>query len=271
MKRSASFPSSSFNDPNGIQDFASTSGPENKWHISILIPARNEEALLVPCLASVQRARMRLPAPITSDVVLVDDESSDGTYAIAKEYLQGFGTVVQSSGRLVGKARALAAQIAISRYAGPADRHWLANTDADCIVPETWLLSHLAAARANIEAVAGIVSVGGFEEHDSAVERRFRESYVLHADGTHPHVHGANLGVRSDVYQRAGGWSALATAEDHDLWNRLRETGCSQRSLSSLSVVTSGRRIGRAPMGFADALAAHNGVNTEEVITEAIA
>ena len=46
---------------------------------------------------------------------------------------------------------------------------------------------------------------------------RFRMTYQINTDGTHPHVHGANLGMRADAYLAAGGWNPLPTAEDHDL------------------------------------------------------
>jgi hypothetical protein len=69
--------------------------------------------------------------------------------------------------------------------------------------------------------------------------------------------------VRADVYLHAGGWADLATAEDHDLWSRLPLAGASRLSSSLLKVVTSGRRSGRAPLGFAGALAAHNEVGLD--------
>jgi hypothetical protein len=94
------------------------------------------------------------------------------------------------------------------------------------------------------------------------VDEQFRKTYLIHPDGSHPHVHGANLGVRADAYLRAGGWQSLATAEDHDLWNRLLEIGSSRRSIGHMTVLTSGRRIGRAPRGFAGALIALNEAQT---------
>ncbi|HEY3839084.1 MAG TPA: hypothetical protein VGL72_21065, partial [Bryobacteraceae bacterium] len=109
-----------------------------------------------------------------------------------------------------------------------------------------------------IEAVAGVVDVDDFEEHGPEVPARFRATYSIPGDGTHPHIHGANLGVRADRYVEVGGWADLMTAEDHDLWGRLRRTGVRLLSSARLQVVTSGRRVGRAPNGFADALAAHN-------------
>jgi len=229
------------------------------WHIAVLIPARNEEALLPRCLRSVQRARRRLPMGVTSDVVVVCDCSVDGTHDTAELLLGETGVVVETDAGQVGAARALAAKIALKRHDGLQELCWLANTDADCDVPENWLLHQLQIANSGIAAVAGIVDVDSFAEHEPAVEEMFRITYRIDPDGSHPHVHGANIGVRADAYICAGGWMNLETAEDHDLWNRLRSKGHRWISDASLQVITSGRRIGRAPLGFAGALAAHNG------------
>ena len=230
------------------------------WHIAIVIPARDEEELLPRCLRSVQNARRMLPPELTSDLIVVADQSTDGTFKIARELIQNNGTVVETEVGCVGTARALGARRAMERYHGARNRCWLVNTDADCQVPATWLLDQLAFAKAGFAAVAGIIDVDSFSEHESFVSERFRRSYLIHADGTHPHVHGANLGVRADAYLQAGGWQDLSTAEDHDLWRRLQSGRHRRISDARLCVLTSGRRIGRAPFGFAGALAAHNGV-----------
>ena len=227
-------------------------------HVAVLIPARNEEQLLPRCLRSVQAARFLLPQWCTSDVIVVSDCSSDRTQDVAEEILGASGVVACTGAGVVGSARALAAQVALKRYNGPPEQCWLANTDADCEVPPRWLVHQLQIASRGVHAVAGIVDVHDFSGHLPHVPQRFRETYVVAPDGTHPHVHGANLGVRADAYLRAGGWAGLATAEDHDLWARLHGTRHVRVSDAALQVVTSGRRVGRAPLGFADALAAHN-------------
>jgi glycosyltransferase involved in cell wall biosynthesis len=227
-------------------------------HIAVLIPARNEEVLLPRCLESVLVAGCALPPEVTFDVVVAIDSSTDGSREIAEALVSGFGKVVSTEARSVGSARALAAAIALKRYRGPLDRCWLANTDADCQVPATWLCDQWLFAEDGAEAVAGTVDVDSFEEHDPGVEELFRNTYLIHADGSHPHIHGANLGVRADTYLRAGGWAHRTTAEDHDLWGRLLREGSRTISDAKLKVLTSGRRAGRAPFGFADALAAHN-------------
>ena len=228
------------------------------WHICVLIPARNEEALLPRCLHSVLNACSLLPKNVTCDIVVVDDSSTDTTRTTAQSILLGSGAVVPAAVGIVGQARAIAASEALRRYAGPRDRCWLANTDADCCVPESWLLDHLAFAANGIEAIAGTVDVDDFSEHLAGVSERFRLSYRIDPDGSHPHVHGANLGIRADVYLRVGGWSDLATADDHDLWNRLLHHRAKSVSVGKVKDLTSGRRLGRAPPGFAEALAAHN-------------
>ena len=67
-----------------------------------------------------------------------------------------------------------------------------------------WLSDQIDFASSGIEAVAGIIAVDSFEEHGPEVPARFRASYSIHADGTHPHIHGANLGVRADRYVDVG-------------------------------------------------------------------
>lgn len=228
------------------------------WHMAVLIPARNEEQLLPRCLRSVLRAIAMLPSAITTDIVVVADCCTDETEPLAREMLQGTGEAIRSGAGNVGMARALAATAALAKAPLPLDRCWLANTDADCDVPDTWLLQQLRMAQEGWAAGAGIIDVDCFNEHHPAVESRFRMSYELYPDGTHPHVHGANLGVRADAYLQAGGWGAQPTAEDHDLWNRLQQSTVPCCSDVRLQVLTSGRRVGRAPLGFAGALAKHN-------------
>jgi glycosyltransferase involved in cell wall biosynthesis len=227
-------------------------------HIAVLIPARNEAELLPRCIESVIQCEEFLPRHVTCDIIVAVDRSTDRTLHIARSMLRGFGVAVTTNAGVVGVARALAADVALNRYGGREEQCWLANTDADCVVPDTWLADQLRLANAGAYAVAGIVDVDDFSEHHLAVAQLFRDSYIIHPDGTHPHVHGANIGMRADVYRESGGWSPLATAEDHDLWHRLSASGYHGLSVADLRVLTSGRRTGRAPQGFAQALSAHN-------------
>src|ERR1700709_851 len=117
------------------------------WHIGVLVPARNEEILLPRCISSLLVARKMLPLDVTSDIVVVIDSSTDRSHEIAEFLLRGDGVVVSVNARAVGKARSVAAKVALERYSGSLKRCWLANTDADCEVPSHWLTDHLAIAQ----------------------------------------------------------------------------------------------------------------------------
>jgi hypothetical protein len=68
----------------------------------------------------------------------------------------------------------------------------------------------------------------------------------------HPHVHGANLGVRGDAYLALGGWPALSAGEDAELARRATAAGYLQISrTAAIPVVTSTRQVSRVPRGFA--------------------
>ena len=56
--------------------------------------------------------------------------------------------------------------------------------------------------------------------------------YIARPDGTHAHVHGANLGIRADAYLDVGGWSDASLAEDHCLWNQCH----AERDLEAIPV-----------------------------------
>ena len=136
----------------------------------------------------------------------------------------------------------------------PSADIWIANTDADSQVRADWITRQLALADQGYCGVAGIVRIEARDFSCAELVPALLEDYVIHADGTHPHVHGANLGIRADAYLDAGGWSNVALAEDHCLWSRVRARGW--RVISSIAsvVMTSGRLHGRAKGGFADTL-----------------
>jgi hypothetical protein len=62
----------------------------------------------------------------------------------------------------------------------------------------------------------------------------------------HPHVHGANLGIRASAYLAAGRFKPLPTAEDRALIAVAAEAGCQVLQASDIGVRTSARRQVRA-------------------------
>ncbi|MBN1095312.1 hypothetical protein JKP76_04220 [Blastococcus sp. TML/C7B] len=66
----------------------------------------------------------------------------------------------------------------------------------------------------------------------------------------HPHVHGANLGVRGSAYCAAGGFPPLAVSEDVALVEALVGAGRVVLRTPVSPVATSSRRAPRAEGGF---------------------
>ncbi len=226
-----------------------------RWAVGVVVPACNEEPTIAACIDSIFAALDACSDVESSWVVVVADCCNDDTAELARVRLGDRGEVLECSASSPGVARRLGVDDVLMHFRTRASADiWIANTDADSEPHADWIAQQLILADREYCGVAGIVrvaAVGGLRPEAVDV---WREDYTLHADGTHPHVHGANLGIRADAYLDAGGWSNLALAEDHCLWRRVRV--CGWRVVASMAsvVTTSGRLNGRASGGFADTL-----------------
>lgn len=210
--------------------------------IGVIIPAHNEEALLADCLSAVaQAAAHPLLGNEPVHIVVVLDSCTDGSAAVANRF---DATVLTTDQRNVGHARHTGAAWLLQQGA-----RWLANTDADSLVPEDWLVEQI---HAGAEAVCGTVRVAVWDEHPAHVSQRYLELYQQ-CEG-HRHIHGANLGICARAYQRAGGFSHLVAHEDVTLVHALEALGARITWTARNSVCTSARKLARAPNGFSEYL-----------------
>ena len=209
--------------------------------ISVVVPAHNEESSIGVCLASILEASgdpFLAQELVTVFVVL--DCCTDDTQAIA----EGMGAqTVQVSARSVGFARAAGAQAALN-----AGARWLAFTDGDSHVAPNWLSAQLLHHAQGADAVCGTIAVADWAEYGEKMRVHFGATYV-DRDG-HRHIHGANLGVSAQAYQRAGGFEALDSHEDVALVASLEKLGATIAWSAAPRVVTSARPEFRAPGGF---------------------
>jgi len=220
--------------------------------VLVVIPVRDEADLLARQLAAVATAaaalrRTRPDVEVGTTVVL--DSCRDASADVAAAFPDVGKVAVDMA--CVGAARRIGIERARIPPPTPADRTWVACTDADSEVPVHWLSAQLALAARGFDLVIGTVWP---DPSDSAPDRlvRWWGRHTLHDD--HPHVHGANLGFRLSAYDEVGGFRALTTGEDVDLVDRMRSSGVPWTAASRLPVLTSGRLAGRAPAGFADYL-----------------
>jgi len=215
--------------------------------VAVVIPAANEERRIGRCLTAIAAARRHLyqsnPTIAARTVVVLD--SCDDRTAMITAVSRDVQKVAITAGS-AGSARRAGASVALAG-AGPPGELWLANTDADSQVPVNWLTGMVTEARLGAHVVLGTVVPG------PDLEPQIRAAWLSrhHLRDGHPHVHGANFGIRADAYLNLGGWPPVPADEDTELARRAVRAGHLRISRTALiPVVTSVRHDGRAPRGF---------------------
>lgn len=214
--------------------------------VGVIVPAKDEARLLPRCLTALAEARVRLrlvDPSVVVHVLVVLDSCRDDSAEIVAAHPSVNALAVQAS--CVGVARQRGLLHLLDVVPGI---DWFANTDADSAVPPEWLTTQLGAARAGTDLLLG--SVRPAPEDLTEVELAgWRARHDL-GDG-HQHVFGANLGFNRRTLARTGGFRPLPVHEDVDLTRRARASGLVVQSTGASPVVTSARRVGRTPSGFA--------------------
>ncbi len=231
----------------------------------VVLPARDEQHHLAAAVEALIRAADRLPDTVGLGLVVVLDACADATPEVARSAARRFAASAgappprrwaevldhaasPSSIANVGAARRAGVLMAHRRASAPATRTWIVTTDADTLVPDGWLLQHLAMADAGIAAAAGSIAVHDWSPWPESIAVAWSDRYHRH-ERPAP-VHGANLGFRLDAYLQVGGFAPLVDGEDQDLFDRFRRTGLPTAVSTAAPVVTSSRRSGQAPAGF---------------------
>jgi len=221
--------------------------------VGVVVPARNEELLLPACLDSIAVAAAAVSVRV--HVVVVLDGCTDATDQVVAG-TDGFASQIALDAGNVGVARAAGMSAILRRErALRRDRLWLATTDADSTVPADWLTCQLSYEAGGADVVVGTVRVTDWTGHAPRVPARFASLYATAARPGHPHVHGANMGLRASAYLQSGGLAPLALDEDHALVAACAAAGVTIERAADLPVTTSARRRARASGGFADLLA----------------
>ena len=254
-------------DPGGLSLF--DAGALAAARIAVVIPARDEEALIGRCLAALapQLAQNR------AGVVLVVNNTSDQTAAraIAVARDRGLplalwaGAVAQGG---VGMARSLGVMLAQGVC---PQASVLLCTDADAQAAPGWIAG-MARALRKADAVTGRIDI--FEDEAMALPAAFHADSEKEAryirltrdfdalldpagrGGRLNTAGGANIGFRCAAYQAVGGFRPLVSGEDRDLFARCHAAGYRIAATQDATVRVSLRAEGRAPGGMADVVAA---------------
>jgi glycosyltransferase involved in cell wall biosynthesis len=217
--------------------------------VAVVVPIRDEVELLEDCLRGL-RATMRDLTVVEPDlpvhVVLVLDSCTDGSSRIA--LASGFAVTEIAAGS-VGVARGHGVATALARWP-EYDRAgvWVANTDADSVVPDGWLRHHVERARAGVDVLVGTVRPRASDLSPSQMIAWRARRTPGRPNG---HVHGANLGIRASSLIAAGGFAPVPEHEDVVLVDRAVGLGAVVEASDAAEVLTSGRLVGRTPGGYA--------------------
>lgn len=215
--------------------------------VLVVVPVRDEVDRIAACLISIQRAIAALSesAGIVSRpevrTVAILDQCTDGTDLVVAEH-PWVESVISAAGR-VGAARALGVRSGLRASTVAAERIWIATTDADSRVPSNWLSHQIELAEGGADLFRGLVEPDP-TECGAAAYAHWSRSYSR-TDG-HPHVHGANLGVRADTYWTCGGFDHLAAVhEDKHLSATATRHARNVVASAQARVATSGRLVSR--------------------------
>ncbi|MGH9521525.1 MAG: glycosyltransferase family 2 protein [Terriglobales bacterium] len=194
--------------------------------VSIIVPARNEEACLESCLRSLLAQR-----GVEFEVIVVDDGSTDRTRAIA-ESLSGVRVISAPALTSGCSGKCNAAQAGADAAVG----EWLLFTDADTVHFPGSLARALNEAR---EHGADLLSYSPRQEVYGVIERalmtvifaelagRYRPKEVSDPRSPAAAANGQFLLVRRDAYDAVGGHAAVSDTllEDVALARAVKNSG----------------------------------------------
>ena len=192
--------------------------------VSIVVPARNEEALLPRCLESILGQEDYPPNNI--QVIVIDDRSEDRTFEIANSYRERDPrvTVLQAQGNPKGYSPK---KNALDQGFACATGEILFPMDADCEADPRWLSSIVRSFEADVSMVSGYAEL----DRPSLGEPRFIRVQSLEllslfacaagstSLGWYLASSGANQGYRRSTWEEIGGFGRIGplVSGDDDL------------------------------------------------------
>ncbi len=242
--------------------------------ITVAIPARNEEEVIISCLTALMNQEEIDLRSIK--VVFMLNNCTDDTFEAIKSLSDQLKfPVVMARVNLplefqnAGWARKLAMDCAASLT---DEKGFIFSTDADSVADNDWIARKRDEFAKGIDAVAGFVTADWSELSKmpeeilklGALEWEYQGLSAELEAKADPQSHdpwkrhnqncGASMAVRSKVYRDIGGLPPLPVGEDRALFDAIRKMDGKIRHSLTAHVTASARMVGRASGGMADAL-----------------
>lgn len=194
---------------------------------SLLIPFRNEAENLPALFQSIEK--LIYPEHLL-EVIFINDASDDASPALVDSFRESckFSIKTLQNERVSNSPK----KDALSKGIEAALGEWIVTTDADCELPENWLLTTDAfIQKTNPAMVCGAVlyaSNNSFLENFQQMDGLSLQGVSIGAFGLGRPLlcNGANLAYRKDVFLKVGGFSGndhLASGDDIFLMEKIKK------------------------------------------------
>ncbi|MGH3085831.1 MAG: glycosyltransferase family 2 protein [Rubrobacteraceae bacterium] len=239
--------------------------PENSLRVCVVVPARDEEALITACLEAL--ATQEGVSTDQYEVLLVLDRCADATAERARKVARRNPDLrlrfLEGPGRGAGHARRVGMETACERLMSIGRPGGLiASTDADTVVAGDWLAAQIEANSRGARAIGGRISLNPEGLSDEVYRWRERQVAVRRGETPgdrdaceHRQFSGASLALTAEAYREIGGLEPLSSLEDEYLEATLVRSGIRIERPLSVRVTTSSRLDGRAERGLSRDLA----------------
>ncbi|MDW3645907.1 MAG: glycosyltransferase [Bacteroidia bacterium] len=190
--------------------------------LSVLIPARNEEAQIESCLKSI----LEQVCSARIEVLLIDDHSTDRTRLLAEAMRHEYPQLRIQNSEGNGKKAALASGIKAAKGS------IIFQIDADCRVGKKWMESMWAYFEAGADFVSGPVALESETPFQTMQALESMGLVVFGAGfliGGRPNMaNGANMAYRKEVFEEIQGYEGIdhvASGDDELLLQKIRLAG----------------------------------------------
>ena len=194
--------------------------------VTVVIPARNEEANILACLSSIQK--QRYPQSLI-EIIVVDDHSEDRTASVVETFPASNVRLIRLEEFVdtkINSYKKMAIGVAITHSNGD----WIITTDADCTAGPNWIWNIMAhEASSSAELIAAPVRLTA---RDRALEifqsLDFLTLQGITAAAVHRRLHimcnGANLAYSKKAFHAVNGFEnidGLASGDDMLLMQKI--------------------------------------------------
>ncbi len=253
--------------------------PKPGLRVCVVVPVKNEALGLkhtLDALRCQQDAKGNVYHANAYEVLLLINNSNDGSYRIAKSYQQQYPKFQLHIQQInlpepyanVGTARRLLMDAAYRRLtANGDDAGIIASTDGDTIVDSQWLYQTVAAIEAGNDAVGGRIltlaevnDARQFHLRDVTYRCLLAKAEALIDPQEHDPMprhfqfFGASMAVTCQMYQRVGKLPRVPHLEDMAFYEALLKHDARVRKSFDVKVYTSPRLQGRVAVGFSEQL-----------------